>query len=72
MKQIEITGLEDKKLQKSILVEKENLRRLKFAHAISPLENPRKITYTRRLIARFNTEQSIRALKLKQKNAKKA
>ncbi|HHL51847.1 MAG TPA: 50S ribosomal protein L29 [Flammeovirgaceae bacterium] len=35
--------------------EKEILQKLKFAHAISPIENPMKIRATRRLIARLYT-----------------
>lgn len=74
MKKEEINALDAKGIQESITAEKENLRRLKFAHAISPIENPRRITHSRKLIARLNTEQKARELKLKQEDshAKKA
>jgi large subunit ribosomal protein L29 len=42
--------------------EKRNLQKLKFAHAISPIENPMKIRATRRLIARLNTELRAKEL----------
>ena len=69
MKQEEINTLDAKQLQESMIAEKENLRRLKFAHAISPIENPRRITDTRKLIARLNTAQRARELKLKQEES---
>jgi large subunit ribosomal protein L29 len=69
MKQEEINTLDVKQLQESVIAEKENLRRLKFAHAITPIENPRRITHSRRLIARLNTAQRARELKLKQEES---
>jgi len=36
------------------------LQKLKFAHAISPIENPMKISLAKRLIARMNTELTIK------------
>jgi len=44
-------------LQKEIL----NLKKLRFAHAITPLENPMKIKYSRRLIARLQTAEVAKA-----------
>ena len=35
--------------------EQEILRTLHFTHAVSPIENPNKIRYTRRMIARIHT-----------------
>jgi large subunit ribosomal protein L29 len=69
MKKEEINTLDAKQLQESLIAEKENLRRLRFAHAISPIENPRRITHTRRLIARLNTAQRARELNLKQEDS---
>ena len=40
--------------------EKENLQKLKFAHSISPIENPMKIKEAKRLIAQMNTELTIK------------
>jgi len=56
MKNSEIKSLNIAELEERILSEKENLQRLKFAHAISPIENPVKIKETKRLIARMYTE----------------
>lgn len=56
MKNSEIKSLNVAELEERILSEKENLLRLKFAHAISPIENPVKIKETKRLIARMYTE----------------
>jgi large subunit ribosomal protein L29 len=63
MNNSEIKSLSVDELQERLLSEKENLQKLKFAHAISPIENPMKIRSAKRLIARMNTE-----LTLKQKN----
>jgi large subunit ribosomal protein L29 len=51
----EINNLSVDELVRRIATEKENLRKLKFAHAISPIENPIKIRYTRKGIARLQT-----------------
>lgn len=56
MKNSEIKSLSIDELQERILSEKENLQKLKFAHAISPIENPVKIKQTKKLIARMHTE----------------
>ena len=56
MKSSEIKSLSVEELQERILSEKENLQKLKFAHAISPIENPVKIKETKKLIARMYTE----------------
>lgn len=55
MKNSEIRNLSTDDLVKQIAVEKETLERLKFAHAISPIENPLRIRQSRRLIATMNT-----------------
>ncbi len=55
MKNSEIRNLSSEDLVKQISVEKETLERLKFAHAISPIENPLRIRQVRRLIATMNT-----------------
>ncbi len=55
MKNAEINKLGVAELQKQILAEKESLSRLKFAHAISPIENPMRIKETRKLIAKLET-----------------
>ncbi|ARS37409.1 50S ribosomal protein L29 [Pontibacter actiniarum] len=56
MKNSEITALSTAELQEKLNTEKANMQNMRFAHAISPLENPMKIRETKRLIARLNTE----------------
>lgn len=60
MKNEEIRELNLEELSDRIKTEKELLQRLRFAHAISPIENPMKIRAARRLIARLQTELSVR------------
>jgi large subunit ribosomal protein L29 len=55
MKNSEIRALSEAELAQKISSEVETLRKLKFAHAISPIENPNKIGQTRKLIARLKT-----------------
>ncbi|WP_299755740.1 50S ribosomal protein L29 [uncultured Pontibacter sp.] len=56
MKNSEITALSAEELQEKLNTEKANLQTMRFAHAISPLENPMRIRDTKRLIARLSTE----------------
>jgi large subunit ribosomal protein L29 len=60
MKYSEIAKLTDQELGNTLTVEKDALSKLKFAHAISPIENPMKISSSRKLVARLNTEISKR------------
>jgi len=60
MKNSEITGLSQEELAVRIAEEKENLVKLKFAHTISAIENPTRITKVRKDIARLNTEMTKR------------
>jgi large subunit ribosomal protein L29 len=55
MKNSEIRALTLEELTQKIASETEALQKLKFAHAISPIENPMKIKGTRKLIARMQT-----------------
>lgn len=55
MKNSEITALTESEIQSRITAERENLTKLRFAHAISPIENPNRIRESRRLVARLNT-----------------
>lgn len=43
-------------LQEKIVTEKKNLQQLRMTHAVSVLENPMKITSTRKAIAQLKTE----------------
>lgn len=60
MKNNEIKALSADELKQQIAQECESLDRLKFAHAISPIENPMRLRTARKLIARLNTELSAR------------
>ncbi|MDB5019866.1 MAG: ribosomal protein [Pedobacter sp.] len=60
MKNSEITGLSQEELVVRIAEEKENLVKLKFAHTISAIENPTRITKVRKNIAQLNTELTKR------------
>ena len=55
MKNSEIRALSLEEIKQKIAAEKEVLQKLKFAHAISPIESPMKIKETRKLIARLET-----------------
>jgi large subunit ribosomal protein L29 len=55
MKNSEIRALSLEEMQQKLSAEKEALQKLRFAHAISPIENPMKIKVTRKLIARLET-----------------
>ena len=43
--------------------EKEKLTKMKMSHEVSPLENPKLITKTKKVIARIMTELSHRRIK---------
>ena len=51
-----IQGLNEQDLQARISEDELRLKKLEFAHAISPLENPMSIRSLRREIARLKTE----------------
>ncbi len=61
MKNEEIKGLTLNELNEKLVIEKETLRKLKFAHKVSAIKNPMKINETRKLIARLNTEVSVKS-----------
>ncbi|MCL6523408.1 MAG: 50S ribosomal protein L29 [Thermoflavifilum sp.] len=58
----DLKALSDQDLVQKIAEEELHLKRLKFGHAISPLENPMLIRQTRREIARLKTELRRREL----------
>ena len=57
----EIKDLSQDQLKEQIAQERERLLRLKFAHAISPVENPLRIRASRKEIARLLTELSAKS-----------
>lgn len=60
MKNQEIKSLSAEDLKQQVAQEREAFDRLKFAHAISPIENPMRLRTSRKLIARLMTELSAR------------
>ncbi len=55
MKNSELRTLTKEELEQRLLAEKEQLQKLKFAHAVSPIENPNKIKEVRKTVARILT-----------------
>jgi large subunit ribosomal protein L29 len=51
-----IQGLGEQDLQARIKEDEQRLKKLEFAHAISPLENPMSIRGLRKEVARLKTE----------------
>lgn len=64
MENSEIKGLSLEELKSKLAAEKEALGKLKFAHAITPIENPMRLKEAKKLVARLNTE--IRAKEIAQ------
>jgi large subunit ribosomal protein L29 len=62
MKIADIKSLSTEELQEKINAEQENMQKLTFAHAISPIENPMKIRLSRKTIARMKTELRAKEL----------
>ncbi|MGY3215189.1 50S ribosomal protein L29 [Mucilaginibacter sp. HD30] len=60
MKNSEILELATEELVAKLGEERANLTKLKFAHAVSAIENPSRITKVRKEIARLNTELTKR------------
>ena len=55
MKETSIKDLTLDELKEKLGSEKEVLRKMKFAHQVSAIENPMKIKSSRRMVARINT-----------------
>ena len=60
MKDTILTEMPINELNDLLISEKERLAKLKMSHAVSPLENPLSIKYSRKKIARVMTELSSR------------
>lgn len=60
MKNSEILDLSTEDIVAAIAEEKATLTKLKFAHAVSAIENPNRIQQTRKTIARLQTELTKR------------
>lgn len=63
MKNEEIRTLSSEDIVAQIKQEKTYLQKRKFAHAVTPLQNPMDIRNSRRFIARLATELKAREIK---------
>jgi large subunit ribosomal protein L29 len=63
MKNADIKALSVEELKEKIGSENENLRKMRFAHQVSAIENPMKMKETRKLVARLQTELTAKANK---------
>ena len=62
MKQADIAQLSTNDLREKVKEGKSALSKLKLNHAVSPVENPAKITQDRKTVARLTTELRKREL----------
>ena len=62
MKNSEIKELTTAEIIERISVTQEELIRMKLNHSVNPLENPMRIRFTRKDVARLNTELRNRQL----------
>ena len=60
MKNEDIRALTLAELREKIASEREALRKIQFAHQVSAIENPMTIRETRRLLARLQTELTVK------------
>ncbi len=62
MKYADIKVLSKEEIVEKIASESEALRKIRFAHQVSSIENPMKISETRKLIAKLKTELRAKEL----------
>ena len=55
-----LTDMPENELHDLLAAERERLIKMKMSHAVSPMENPLQIKFTRKAIARVMTELSKR------------
>jgi large subunit ribosomal protein L29 len=60
MKAHVLTDMPENELHDLLATEREKLIKMKMSHAVSPMENPLQIKFTRKAIARVMTELSMR------------
>ena len=65
MKSAILIDTPEKELLEMLASEKEKLFKMKMSHEVSPLENPKLITSTRKVVARIKTELSKRKIEAK-------
>lgn len=56
MKASELKELTNQELNERLVEERQNLTKMRLTHAVTPLENPIKLRYARKDVARVNTE----------------
>lgn len=61
MKKEDLKGLSADEIRTEIGTEQDRLLKLRFAHAVSPVENPMRIRESRKRIARLQTELTAKA-----------
>ena len=62
MKDTDIKDLTLDELKEKLGSEKEALRKMKFAHQVSAIENPMRIKEARKLVARLKTQLTAKEL----------
>ena len=60
MKAQVLTDMPENELHDLLAIEREKLIKMKMSHAVSPMENPLQIKFTRKMIAKVMTELSKR------------
>ena len=60
MKNTELQSLTMDELKGRLNEERDTLQKLKFAHAITPIENPMKIKHSKKTIARILTQITLK------------
>ena len=58
----DIKKLTDKELHLNLREERDQLQKMKFSHAVSPIENPHKLRIGRRTIPKYLTEINRRRI----------
>ncbi len=61
MKQSIVNDLTTEEIRDKVKEERATYVKMKMSHSVSPLENPLKLKYSRRLIARMETELKKRS-----------
>ncbi len=62
MKNSEIKSMSESELRERIQTEQESLTKLRFSHAVTPIENPSRIRVMRKTVARLKTELRAKEL----------
>ncbi|PCJ63526.1 MAG: 50S ribosomal protein L29 [Bacteroidetes bacterium] len=52
----DIKNLTEKELHLNLKDERAQLQKMRFSHAVSPIENPHKLRVTRKTVAKYITE----------------